>query len=130
MNKRYLWVASALLVLAGCAKSVDPVVEPKPAAKANDPWTLQDLSSQMKKGPAGEHSLQADFAGTRSSVAMNEAGTSAASVWSAGAKGCMPPNLLQLRGSISAAAFSFMVQLPSGIIEWASEMSLRSSILM
>ena len=84
MNKRYLWLASALLVLAGCAKSVDPVVEPKPAAKANDPWTLQDLSSQMKKGPAGEHSLQADFAGTRSSVAMNEAGTSAYTVWSEG----------------------------------------------
>ena len=40
MNKRYLWLASALLVLAGCAKSVDPVVEPKPAAKANDPPTL------------------------------------------------------------------------------------------
>ena len=40
------------------------------------------------------------------------------------------PNSLQLSGSISAAALSFMVQLPSGIMEWASEMSLRSSRLM
>ena len=86
MNKRYLWVASALLVLAGCAKSFEPAVEPEPAAntKAKDPWVLQDLSSQMKQGPAEKHVLQADFAGTRSTVAMNEAGTSASSVWSAG----------------------------------------------
>ncbi len=86
MNKRYLWVASALLVLAGCAKSFEPAVEPEPATntKAKDPWVLQDLSSQMKQGPAEKHVLQADFAGTRSTVAMNEAGTSASSVWSAG----------------------------------------------
>ena len=84
MNKRYLWLASALLVLAGCAKSFDPVVEPEPATKANDPWVIQDLSSQMKLGPAGKHDLQADFAGTRSTVAMNEAGTSASTVWRAG----------------------------------------------
>ena len=34
---------------------------------------------------------------------------------------------LSLSGNI---AVNFMVQLPSGIIEWAREMSLRSSILM
>ena len=84
MNKRYLRVATALLVLAGCAKSYDPVVEPEPAAKANDPWELQDLSSQMKLGPAEKHTVQADFGKTRSTVAMNEAGTSASTVWSAG----------------------------------------------
>ena len=84
MNKRYLWLASALLVLAGCAKTFDPVVEPEPATKANDPWVLEDLSPLMKLGPAEKHALRADFAGTRSTVAMNEAGTSASTVWSAG----------------------------------------------
>ena len=83
MSKRYLWVA-ALLVLAGCAKSYDPVVEPETATKANDPWVLQDLSARMKLGPAGKHTLQADFGETRSTVAMNEAETSASVVWSAG----------------------------------------------
>ena len=84
MNKRYLWLAAAVIALAGCAKSFDPVEEPKPVTKANDPWVLQDLSAQMKLGPAEKHALQADFAGTRSTVAMNEAGTSASTVWSAG----------------------------------------------
>ena len=42
----------------------------------------------------------------------------------------MPMNSGRLRGSISAAAFSFMVHEPSEIMECASEMSLRSSRLM
>ena len=83
MSKRYLW-ASALLVLAGCAKSYDPVVDPDPTTKANDPWELQDLSSRMKLGLSESHTLLADFGNTRSTVAMNEAGTSASTVWSAG----------------------------------------------
>lgn len=83
MSKRCLW-AAALLVLAGCAKTYDPALEPEPATKANDPWELQDLSSRMKLGPSESHTLLADFAGTRSTVAMNEAGTSASTVWSAG----------------------------------------------
>ena len=82
MSKRYLWVA-ALLVLAGCAKSYDPVVDPEPTTKANDPWVLQDLSARMKLGPAGKHTLQADFGETRSTIAINAAGTSASVVWSA-----------------------------------------------
>ena len=84
MNKRYLWLAAAVIALAGCAKSYDPVVEPEPATKAKDPWVLEDLSAQKKLGPAGKHTLQADFAVTRATVAMNEAGTSASTVWSEG----------------------------------------------
>ena len=83
MSKRYVW-AIALLVLSGCAKSYDPAVEPEPATKANDPWVLQDLSSKMKLGPAESHTLLADFGNTRSTVVMNEAETSASTVWSAG----------------------------------------------
>ena len=83
MSKRCLW-AAALLVLAGCAKSFDPVAEPESATKANDPWVLEDLSSRMKLGPSESHTLLADFGNTRSTVAMNEAGTSASTVWSAG----------------------------------------------
>ena len=82
MNR--LWVAAALLVLAGCAKSYDPVVEPEPATKADDPWVIKDLSSRMKLGSAEKHSLLADFGATRSTVVLNEAETAATPVWSAG----------------------------------------------
>ncbi len=49
------------------------------------------------------------------------------SAWSAGANGCSPANSGQLIASISAAAFSFMVQEPSGIIERSSAMSRSAS---
>ena len=78
MNR--LWVAAALLVLAGCAKSYDPVVEPEPATKADDPWVIKDLSSRMKLGSAEKHSLLADFGATRSTVVLNEAETAATPV--------------------------------------------------
>ena len=38
--------------------------------------------------------------------------------------------LLWLSGSISVAAFSFMVQEPNEIMESAREMSFRSNLLM
>ena len=49
------------------------------------------------------------------------------SVCVAGANGCIRLNSGQLTGSISAAAFSFIVQEPSGIIEVSKPTSLRSS---
>ena len=52
------------------------------------------------------------------------------SIWSAGAKGWIDVNSGHERGSIDAAELSFIVQLPSGIMEWVSEMSFRSSCLM
>ena len=82
MNRRYLW--AAFLLLAGCAKSYDPVAEPESVTRANDPWVIQDLSSKMVLGPSEKHAIFADFGETRSSVAVNEAGTSASTVWSAG----------------------------------------------
>jgi len=45
------------------------------------------------------------------------------------AKGCRPPNSGQLTGISSVAAFSFMVQLPSDIIEVLSDRSLFSRYL-
>ena len=51
-------------------------------------------------------------------------------VWSAGAYGWMLQVAAQLNGSISAAAFSFMVQLPSGIIARLSDKSLISNIFI
>ena len=47
--------------------------------------------------------------------------------WSAGANGCRSANSGQLTGSISAAAFSFMVQEPSGIMDRSSAMSMSAS---
>ena len=51
------------------------------------------------------------------------------SVCSAGAKGWMLANSGQVIAAISAVAFSFIVQEPSGIIERLSAMSLSSSFL-
>ena len=83
MNRWYLWVAAVVLSV-GCAKSYDPTAAPDPATKANDPWVLQDLSARMILGPSEKHALSADFGQTRSSVSLNEAGTSASTKWSAG----------------------------------------------
>ena len=47
-----------------------------------------------------------------------------------GVKGWSPPTSGQVTGNISAVAFSFMVQLPSGIIECVSERSRDSSFRM
>ena len=47
-----------------------------------------------------------------------------------GTRGCMFMNSGRLSGSISAAAFSFMVHEPREIMECASEMSLRSRRLI
>ena len=47
--------------------------------------------------------------------------------WAAGANGCMPANSGQLIGSISAAAFSFIVHEPSGIIDRSRAMSKSAS---
>ena len=81
MNR--LWLAAALLALAGCAKSYEPVVEPEASTKADDPWVIKDLSSQMRKGAAESHAILADFGATRSTVVVNEAETAATPVWSA-----------------------------------------------
>ena len=81
MNR--LWLAAALLALAGCAKSYEPVVEPEALTKADDPWVIKDLSSQMRKGAAESHAILADFGATRSTVVVNEAETAATPVWSA-----------------------------------------------
>ena len=81
MNR--LWLAAALLALAGCAKSYEPVVEPETSTKADDPWVIKDLSSQMKRGFAESHAILADFGATRSTVVVNEAETAATPVWSA-----------------------------------------------
>ena len=48
-------------------------------------------------------------------------------VCSAGANGCTSANPGQEMGSISTAAFSFIVQLPSGIIVRSSARSLSDS---
>ena len=45
----------------------------------------------------------------------------------AGAKGCTSPNSGQVTGSISAAALSFIVHEPRGIIDVSRPTSLRSS---
>ena len=84
MNRWFFQVAATLLVFAGCAKSYDSLPDPEPAAKADDPWVIQDLSSRLKLGPAGGHSLLADFGATRSTVVLNKEETSASTVWSAG----------------------------------------------
>ena len=84
MNRRNLWMAAALLVLAGCAKSFDPVPEEETATRSDNPWVLKDLSSQMMLGPAEKHTVLAEYGDTRSTVVMNEAGTAATPVWSAG----------------------------------------------
>ena len=47
--------------------------------------------------------------------------------WSAGANGCSPANSGQVTGSISAAALSFIVHEPSGIIDRSSAMSKSAS---
>ena len=47
-----------------------------------------------------------------------------------GAKGWMLPNSVQLSGSISVAALSFMVHEPSGIMLWVRDMSRLSSFLI
>ena len=47
-----------------------------------------------------------------------------------GANGCSRPNSGQVTGIISAVAFSFIVQVPSGIIECVSERSRDSSVRM
>ena len=44
-----------------------------------------------------------------------------------GANGCSFPNCGQVTGTISAVAFSFIVQDPSAIIEWVSDRSRDSS---
>ncbi len=50
-------------------------------------------------------------------------------VWSAGANGCMSENPGSVIGTISAVAFSFMVQLPSGIMLRFSATSRSSNRL-
>ena len=47
-----------------------------------------------------------------------------------GAKGWILPHLNQLKGSISEAAFSFMVQEPKEIMDWFNAKSLRSKDFM
>ena len=47
--------------------------------------------------------------------------------WAAGANGCSPANSGQVMASISAAALSFIVHDPSGIIERSSAMSRSAS---
>ena len=49
------------------------------------------------------------------------------SAWSRGTNGCSRENSGHVIGSISAAAFSFIVHEPSGIIEVSRPTSLRSS---
>jgi hypothetical protein len=49
---------------------------------------------------------------------------------SSGANGCSRPNSGQVTGNISAVAFNFIVQLPSGIIECVSERSRDSRVRM
>src|SRR5947208_14710096 len=51
-------------------------------------------------------------------------------VCSGGAKGWIRPNPFQVTGIISTVAFSFIVQEPSGIIEWTSERSRDSKRCM
>jgi hypothetical protein len=44
--------------------------------------------------------------------------------WSKGTKGWTPPNSGQVTGIILLVLFSFMVQLPRGVMEWTRERSL------
>ena len=83
MNRRCLWLA-ALLVLASCSKANVPVDVFEPIREEDDPWLFKDQSDQIRFVPGPETIIRADFGGTRSHIEMNEAGTYAVSVWTAG----------------------------------------------
>ena len=84
MIRRFHWLAAALLVLAGCTKAIDKDEIQDPVLEEEDSWYFKDISDQVQLGPAGMHTIRADFGDTRTHIEMNETETFAATVWDAG----------------------------------------------
>lgn len=84
MSRHFYWTAIVLMALVACEKSIDSPVNLEPILEQEDPWLFKDQSDQIRFVPGPETTIRADFGGTRSHIEMNEAGTYAASVWTAG----------------------------------------------
>ena len=84
MCRRLIWMAIALMSFVACDKSMISPAIPEQLPEEGDSWLFKDLSDQVRYVSGPETILRADFGGTRSHIEMNEAGTYAASVWSAG----------------------------------------------
>ena len=82
---RYHWLlAVALVALAACEKSSVEPVSPETVPEDPTPWLLKERTDRKVTGLTGHYTALADFGQTRTSIEMNDAGTHAATVWSAG----------------------------------------------
>lgn len=88
MNRRYLWMAVALMALTACEKAQEVSVLPEPAQaeEDNEPWVLKNMIDLFQPGPGGPVTLSADYGGTRAHIDMNDEETFAQWVWKAGDK--------------------------------------------
>ena len=83
MSKRFCFLA-ALAVLAGCSKTFDQAVEPSAPLQEEDPWLFKDLLPEFQQAQGAPVTLSADFGATRTHIEMNDEGTFAATMWTAG----------------------------------------------